>query len=197
LTEIRVAARRWNNISPLYGTYLETWEELAYLPCDNWYFLRLVFMLLRLLSLFILIPLCELVLLLYLADVTGWQFTLLLVVTTGVTGTLLARSQGWRTWLRIRQELAAGRMPANSLLDGVLIFVAGALLLTPGILTDLVGISLLIPVCRGYCRRRLVAWFKSRFTVQTAGSGSWSSAQGRSEVIDSYVIEQDSTSERR
>ncbi len=158
-------------------------------------------MLLRLFSLFILIPLAELVLLLYLADVTGWQSTLLLVIATGVAGTLLARSQGWRTWLRIREELAAGRLPADSLLDGVLIFVAGALLLTPGILTDLLGISLLIPVCRSYYRRRLVAWFKSRFTIQTSGPasgfGAWVQPQGRSEVIDSHVIEQVPEAEQR
>lgn len=158
-------------------------------------------MLLRLLSLFILIPLAELVLLLYLADVTSWQFTLLLVIATGVAGTLLARSQGLRTWLRIREELAAGRMPADSLLDGVLIFVAGALLLTPGILTDLFGISLLIPVCRDYYRRRLVAWFKSRFTIRTsgptAGFGAGAQTHGRSEVIDSYVIEQEPEADER
>lgn len=144
----------------------------------------------KLLLLFILVPLVELALLLYLADVSSWQFTLLLVITTGVTGTLLVRSQGWRTWARIREELAAGRVPADSLLDGVLIFVAGALLLTPGILTDLLGMSLLVPWCRNYYRRRLVAWFKSRFTIQTSGFGSWPAPQGRSKVIDSFVIDQ-------
>lgn len=94
---------------------------------------------------FVLVPLAELALLLYLAEIFSWQRTLLLVIVTGVLGTLLARSQGWRTWVRIRDELAAGRMPAESLLDAVLIFVAGALLLTPGVLTDALGISLLIP----------------------------------------------------
>lgn len=148
-------------------------------------------MLLKLLMLFIFVPLTELALLLYLADATSWQVTLLLVIATGVIGTYLAQSQGWRTGLRIRNELAAGRMPADSLLDGVLIFVAGALLLTPGILTDLFGISLLIPWCRNYYRRRLVAWFKSRFTIRTSGSGSWPAPQGRSEVVDSYVIGQE------
>ncbi len=145
-------------------------------------------MLLRLLLLFTLVPLVELALLLYLADVSSWQSTLLLVVATGVIGTLLAWLQGWRTWARIQEELAAGRMPADSLLDGVLIFVAGALLLTPGILTDLLGISLLVPWCRGYYRRRLVAWFKARFTIQTSGFGAWPAPPGRSEVIDSFVI---------
>ena len=148
-------------------------------------------MVLRLLLLFVLVPLVELALLLYLADASSWQFTLLLVITTGVIGTLLARAQGWRTWTRIHEELASGRMPADSLLDGVLIFIAGALLLTPGILTDLFGISLLVPWCRDRYRRRLVAWFKSRFTIQTSGFGSWPPSQGRSEVVDSHVIGQE------
>ena len=147
-------------------------------------------MMIKLLLLFIFVPLVELALLLYLADIFSWQFTLLLVITTGVTGTLLARSQGWRTWVRIHEELTAGRMPADSLLDGVLIFVAGALLLTPGILTDLLGISLLVPWCRDYFRRWLVAWAKSRFTIRSDGLGSWPAPHGRSEVIDSFVIDQ-------
>ena len=83
-------------------------------------------------------------------------------------------------------------MPADSLLDGVLIFAAGALLLTPGILTDLLGISLLVPWSRDYYRRRLVAWFKSRFTIRTSGLGAWPAPPGRSEVIDSFVIDQQS-----
>jgi len=147
--------------------------------------------LLRLLLLFILVPLAELALLLYLADTTSWRLTLALVIATGLVGTVLARSQGWRAWSRIHEELAAGRMPAEPLLDAALIFVAGALLLTPGILTDLFGISLLIPWSRTYYRRRLVAWFKSRFRIQTSGFGSWPPSQGRSEVIDSFVIGQD------
>lgn len=148
-------------------------------------------MFLRLLLLFILVPFVELVLLLYLADATSWQLTLALVLATGVTGTLLARSQGWRVWSRIREELAAGRMPTEPLLDAVLIFVAGALLLTPGVLTDLLGITLLIPWTRKYFRRRLIEWFKSHFTIQTTGFGSWPPSPGRSEIIDSYVIGQD------
>jgi UPF0716 protein FxsA len=146
---------------------------------------------LRLLLLFIVVPFIELFLLLYLADVTSWQVSLALVIIPGVLGTLLARGQGWRVWSRIRAELGAGRMPTDPLLDAVLIFVAGALLLTPGVLTDLLGITLLIPWTRKYARRWLVEWFKSHFTIQTTGFGSWPSSPNRSEVIDSYVIGQE------
>ncbi|HPM82381.1 MAG TPA: FxsA family protein [Candidatus Anammoximicrobium sp.] len=154
-------------------------------------------MILKLLLLLVVVPLAELALLLYLADVTSWQLTLALVIATGVIGTALARSQGWRVWSRIQEELAAGRMPAEPLLDAVLIFVAGALLLTPGVLTDLLGITLLIPWTRNYYRRRLVAWFKSHFTIQTTGFGSWPQSQERSQVIDSYVIGQEDKKDER
>jgi UPF0716 protein FxsA len=143
----------------------------------------------RLLLLFIVVPLIELWILLYLADVTSWQFTLGLVIVTGVIGSLLARSQGWRTWRRIQQELAQGQVPATSLVDALMIFVAGALLLTPGILTDLFGLSLLIPLCRRFYRRRLVDWFRAHFTIQQVGPGRWQATSGRSRVIDSYVVD--------
>jgi len=145
--------------------------------------------LLKLLLIFITVPFVELALLLYIADVTHWEFTLVLVIATGIVGSLLARSQGWRTYTRIQSELADGRLPAVSMLDAVMIFVAGALLLTPGILTDLFGLSLLVPPCRAFYRKRLVQWFKSRFTIQTTGYGDWQSPSPRSEVIDSYVID--------
>ena len=135
-------------------------------------------MLLKLLLMFIFVPLGELALLLYLADVFSWQATLLLVIATGVIGTYLAQSQGWRTWRRIRGQLAAGQMPTESLLDAVLIFVAGALLLTPGVVTDLFGMSLLFPWSRRYYRRRLVTWFKSRFTIQRPIRDSWHTTPG-------------------
>ncbi len=146
-------------------------------------------MLLKLLILFIAVPFAELALLLYIADLTDWRFTLALVIVTGVLGSLLARSQGWRTYSQIQSELGAGRLPAQSMLDAVMIFVAGALLLTPGVLTDVFGLSLLIPPCRAFYRKRLVHWFRNRFRIQTMNSGDWESPDSRSRVIDSYVID--------
>jgi UPF0716 protein FxsA len=145
--------------------------------------------LLKLILLFTIVPFVELALLLYLAKVTGLGFTLGLVIVTGVVGSLLARSQGWRAYGRIHDELAAGRLPAEPMLDAVMIFVAGALLLTPGVLTDIFGLSLLIPWCRRYYRRRLADWFKARFTIQPLGPGNRQTTSPRSQVIDSYVID--------
>ena len=143
----------------------------------------------RLLLLFIVVPLIELALLLYLAQYVGWQMTLLIVIATGLAGTTLARSQGFRTYRRIQEEFAAGRTPTNELLDAVLIFCAGALLLTPGVLTDALGLSLLIPPCRSFYRKRLVAWFQSRFQMQSFSGGAAPFQPGKSEIIDSYVVD--------
>ncbi|HUG69415.1 MAG TPA: FxsA family protein [Pirellulaceae bacterium] len=144
-------------------------------------------MLFYLLLLFIVVPFVELALLLKLAELTSWLHTLLLVIATGVLGTWLARSQGMRTYRKIQQSLSAGQMPTDSLLDAAMIFVAGALLLTPGMLTDLFGFSLLFPMTRQLYRRWLVQRFKARFTMQTRFGSS--EPRQESEIIDSYVVE--------
>ena len=144
-------------------------------------------MLFYLLLLFIVVPFVELALLLKLAELTSWIHTLLLVIATGVLGTWLARSQGLRTYRKIQQPLSAGQMPTDSLLDAAMIFVAGALLLTPGILTDLFGFSLLFPMTRQLYRRWLVKRFKARFTMQTRFGNS--EPRPGAEIIDSYVVE--------
>jgi UPF0716 protein FxsA len=138
-------------------------------------------MLIILLFLFVGLPILELVILLYLASITSVATTLLLVVVTGVIGASLARWQGWNTYVRIQRELAAGHMPTESLLDAAMIFVAGAVLLTPGVLTDIFGFSLLIPICRRFYRRAAASWIRSRFQLHTLGSHE----QGpRDEIIE-------------
>lgn len=142
----------------------------------------------RLLFLFISVPLVELVLLMQLANYTSLPFTIALVIVTGVVGAGLARRQGWQTYQRIRQELAAGQMPTNSLVDAAMIFVAGALLLTPGVLTDLFGLSLLFPVCRRFYQRIIIAQFRDQIKVH---SYSADRARPQDKVIDSYVVKHD------
>ena len=152
-------------------------------------------MLLKLLMLFIAVPLVELALLLYLAELTDWRFTLGLVIVTGLVGTLLARREGFRTYRVIRQELAAGRLPGASMLDAVLIFCAGALLLTPGILTDAFGFTLLIPWFRAMYRRRLMSWFRAHFTVLPNPPNSGDRFADGPGVIDSHVVDRQPESE--
>lgn len=120
-------------------------------------------MLLRLLLLFTVVPLVELVLLLVLADYTGWRFTLGLVLATGIAGAALARWQGLRCLRRLQQQAAAGQVPADALMDGLMILVAAALLVTPGVLTDVVGFGLLAPPVRSVLKRRLRRHWEGRF----------------------------------
>ncbi|MFO0869411.1 MAG: FxsA family protein [Pirellulales bacterium] len=127
-------------------------------------------MLARLFLLFIIVPLIELALLMILADATDWKVALALVLVTGAAGAWLVRHQGWRTLQRIRAELRAGRLPADALLDGLFILLAGGLLLTPGILTDLTGLALLFPPTRAWAKYRLVQWFQTRWI--RAGNGA-------------------------
>lgn len=113
----------------------------------------------KLLALFIAIPLIELALLIQIGEWLGVAPTIGLVVVTGILGASLARWQGFKTFLKIQRELDSGRIPANELLDGLMILIGGLLLLTPGLLTDLLGFSLLIPPVRTWFR----GWLKHRF----------------------------------
>ena len=146
-------------------------------------------MLLRLLLLFTIVPLIELTLLLQLADWTNWRFSLGLVFVTGIVGATLARYQGLRCMNRVQEELTAGRLPGDPIIDGLMILVAGALLVTPGILTDLVGFALLTPIFRSGMRRYLKHRFEASIREVSARHGSTAS---RDQVIDVHVIEADS-----
>jgi len=103
----------------------------------------------------VIVPVVELLLLVQMGRYVGLLPTVALVVTTGIVGAYLARLEGLRVLLGARKEVASGRMPAQSLMNGVCILIGGALLLTPGILTDVVGFSLLLPFTRGFWARRL------------------------------------------
>lgn len=113
----------------------------------------------RLIFLFVAVPLVELAILLQVGQWIGIGPTFALVVVTGVAGAALARRQGLRALMAVQRELAEGRLPGGSLLDGLAILVGGAFLLTPGILTDIAGFSLLLPTSRrwlqGLARRAL------------------------------------------
>ncbi len=113
----------------------------------------------RLLLLFILVPIVELILLIQLGGVIGTWPTIGLIVVTGTLGASLARWQGLSVLRQMQFELGAGRLPAGSLVDGVIILIAAALLVTPGLITDLFGFLCLVPAFRRVIKRRL----KQRF----------------------------------
>jgi len=140
--------------------------------------------LLRLFLLFTLVPLVELSLLFWIAQHTGWVFTLWLVVLTGVVGAWLARREGLRCWLEVQRQLGEGQLPAEPLLDGLMILLAGAVLITPGVLTDLVGFSLLVPPIRRKMRSYLAARYKDRIAVHTMGGFGDAGSRADENVID-------------
>ena len=105
-------------------------------------------MLVRLTLLFVLVPLVELAILVYLGTIIGALYTVLIVVLTGILGAILTRSQGLAILSRIRINVQRGILPANELFDGALILIGGLLLLTPGIITDIFGLSVLVPQTR-------------------------------------------------
>ena len=150
-------------------------------------------MFVKLFLLFVAVPFIELALLLILSQyVLGWLPTLLLVIITGVGGAWLAQRQGTQAMRRIRQDLAGGRMPTDAVVDAVLIFIAGLLLMTPGVLSDLTGIFLLVPAGRLVAKFWLLRWFKSQFQIPTIRPGGSASPAAGGEVIDSYAVRSDS-----
>jgi len=123
-------------------------------------------MFLRLLLLFTVVPLIELFLLIKIGGVIGVVPTIAIVIGTGVLGAGLARWQGLAVLRRINDDMTAGRLPTDALIDGLLILVAAALLLTPGLLTDTVGFVLLVPASRAVVRKAVAAGIARRVQVK-------------------------------
>ena len=119
-----------------------------------------------LIALFIGMPVLELALLIRLHDAVGFWPTVLLVLTTGAAGAALVRRQGIQILFKIQQETARGNLPAPQMIDGVMILVAGALLVTPGVITDLSGFLLLIP----FVRKQIRLWLRKKLEQKIRSS---------------------------
>ena len=124
----------------------------------------------RLLLLFLIVPIVELYLLIEIGQRIGTVSTLALIFLTALLGSALARRQGLGVLRRMQAEMAQGRRPASSMVDGVLILLAGAVLITPGVLTDLVGFLVLIPATRGWIKAYL--WKRIERAVQQGTAGA-------------------------
>lgn len=105
-------------------------------------------MLTKLILLFTIVPIVELSLLFKLNGYIGFVYTLGIVIFTGVLGAYLAKSQGREILFRLKYEMGQGRLPGEQLINGLCVLVGGAMLLTPGILTDMLGFILVIPITR-------------------------------------------------
>lgn len=124
----------------------------------------------RLLALFILVPLAELAIFYWLGSRLGLGTTLLIIVLTGFLGATLAKSQGLRVLDDFRRSTGSGQLPHAAIVEGLIILVAGALLLTPGFLTDAVGFAALVPAVRKRIRKKLSDSLAGRIRVVGAGS---------------------------
>lgn len=112
----------------------------------------------RVFAALLLIPLVDIIVLIYVATRIGGVLTVAIVVLTALLGLLLVRAEGRHTLRRVARRLAQGELPTNELLDGALLIAAGAFLLTPGLVTDLVGLLLIIPPTRIPIRHALKHW---------------------------------------
>jgi UPF0716 protein FxsA len=122
-----------------------------------------------LLVVFIVVPLAELYVILKVGDAIGILWTVVLLAADSILGSALLRSQGRVVWRRFNQELERGHMPHREVVDGVLVIFGGAFLITPGFLTDVVGLLLLIPPTRSLVRRVVMRRLGRRFAASVAG----------------------------
>jgi len=116
----------------------------------------------KLFVLFTLVPFIELALLIKIGTIIGTFNTLAIIIITGIVGAILAKMAGMNCILRIQQDLRAGIMPTEELLNGILILIAGVFLVTPGFITDTFGFLLLTPWGRKIVKGYLKRYFKKR-----------------------------------
>ena len=150
----------------------------------------------RLALMFVVVPLLELVLLIRLGAAVGLWPTLGLVLATGIVGAALARAEGLRVVLQLQRELAEGRPPAQPLLDGMSLLLSGVLLLTPGILTDMAALALLLPPSRRWIQRRALAWLERQvrggaLNVVVMGPGGFGAGVGKPDLDPRHEIRVD------
>ncbi|MEM6280306.1 MAG: FxsA family protein [Verrucomicrobiota bacterium] len=146
----------------------------------------------RLLLLFITIPVLELCVFLLLGSKIGIAPTLAIIVITAILGAWLTKSQGLKALTKYQNVLSQGRLPHEEVMDGLMILVAGAVLLTPGFLTDAIGFSLLVPTVRDFVKGIAKAYLGSRVSVAGEAMGAPKKTQGASRVInvEAEVVEE-------
>jgi UPF0716 protein FxsA len=117
---------------------------------------------LLLLVLFVVVPIVEIWVIVQVGQAIGIVPTLVLLLADAVLGTWLFRREGRRAWVALREAIAAHRVPAKEVADGALVVLGGAFLLTPGFVTDVVGVLCLLPPTRAVLRRALTGLVRAR-----------------------------------
>ncbi|MBB6625816.1 FxsA family protein [Nocardioides sp. KIGAM211] len=122
-------------------------------------------------ALFVVVPLAEIYVLIQVGQVIGPWWTILLLILDSILGSWLIKREGGRAWQALRTALDTGRMPARELADGALILVGGTLMLSPGFVTDVFGILLILPVTRPVARRLLTQLVARRLLSSRVSTG--------------------------
>jgi UPF0716 protein FxsA len=151
-----------------------------------------------LVALFILVPIAELAVIIQVGQAIGVWWTIAILIADSILGSLLMRSQGRAAWRRFNAALGAGRVPAREVADGVLVIFGGALLLTPGFLSDIVGLLFLLPPTRALIRRVFLRQALKRVTISMAGMQAPPRADGRrSDDVEGSAVDVDPQPGRR
>lgn len=147
-------------------------------------------------ALFVVVPLVELYILIQVGQVIGALWTILALIAVSVLGSYLIKREGSRAWAALRNAIQTGRMPARELADGALILIGGTLLLTPGFLSDALGLLFVLPFTRPVARRALTGFVTRRFLggprgAEAAGRRGPRTRQrpGTDEVIRGEVVD--------
>jgi UPF0716 protein FxsA len=132
-----------------------------------------------LILIFIVVPIAELYVIIQVGQAIGALPTIAILIADSLLGSALLRSQGRTAWRRFQAAVAEGRPPAREVLDGVFVIFGGAFLITPGFITDVIGLLLLLPPTRAGFRRLLIRRFRSNLLVSVAGGGRRGRRGGR------------------
>lgn len=120
---------------------------------------------------FIVVPVIEIFLITQLASQLSWPLAIVLVIGVSMVGALLVSREGPSAIRRVREALRSGQVPTNELADGAMVFFASALMLTPGFITDFIGLALLIPPIRALLRPPVITFFKKRLEIKAQDIG--------------------------
>jgi UPF0716 protein FxsA len=144
-----------------------------------------------LVALFIIVPIAELAVIIQVGEAIGVWWTIALLVADSILGSMLMRAQGRAVWRRFDQALQSGRAPAREVADGVLVIFGGALLLTPGFITDIFGLLFLLPPTRAVVRRVFLREALRRMTVTmtTAGPSATRRAGRRDDDLEGTAVD--------
>ena len=133
---------------------------------------------------FVIVPILEIYVIIQVGQVIGAWWTIVLLIADSIFGSWLIRREGRRAWQALTTALQSGRMPAGELADGGLILVGGTLMLSPGFVTDAVGILLILPFTRPVARRLLTRMVTRRLLDAPRPGNGPQGPVVRGEVVD-------------